>query len=92
MKYLWLLVPLSFIGCSSIRFVTVDHGQLVTQNKEPVNIVGNPPMVCSYSDSSEAYSGYFMYQENDMVVLDNFGQETIYLAGNPICTLGYDQN
>jgi hypothetical protein len=70
----------------------MDHGQLVTQNNQPVKIVGNPPMVCSYADSSKAYSGYFIYQENGMILLDNFGFETIYLMGNPVCRLGYEQD
>jgi hypothetical protein len=89
MKYLWLVVPLLLTGCSSIRWVTVDHGQLVTQDNRPVNIVGNPPMVCKYIDSSETYPGYFMYYDSGLVVLDNFGQGTIYLVGSPICKLGY---
>lgn len=91
MKYLWLLVPLSFIGCSSIKFVTMDHGRLVTQNNQPVNIIGNPPMVCNYIDSIETYSGYFIYQKEDWaIVLDNFGQGIIELQDDPICKLGYD--
>ena len=91
MKYLWLVVPLILTGCSSIRFVTVDKGQLVTQDNRPVSIIGNPPMVCSYDNSPQTFSGYFMYQKEDgTIVLDDFGRGTIQLMDGPVCRLGYD--
>lgn len=91
MKYLWLILPLFMTGCSSIRYVTVDHGTLVTQDNRPVNIVGNPPMVCQ--TISKTYSGYFEYQDDDgTIVLDNFGRGTILLCDNPICELRLDTN
>lgn len=92
MKYLWLTFPLFFIGCSSIKFVTMDHGQIVTQDNKPVDIVGNPPLVCYYKNSSQTFSGYFMYQREDgTILLDNFGRGIIELSGNPICKLGLDE-
>lgn len=91
MKYLLLLSPLLLTSCSSIRYVTVDHGQLITQNNEPVSIVGNPPVVCHYEDSSKVWSGYFMYlKEDGTIVLDDFGRGNIELMDSPICRLGYD--
>lgn len=90
MKYLLLSsVALLLSACSSIRFVTVEHGQLVTQNQQRVNIVGNPPMVCHYVGSVTTYSGYFMYQDDGgAILLDDFGRGTIRLLNNPICKLG----
>ena len=91
MKYLWLVIPLFFMGCSTIKFVTVEHGQIITQNHKPVNIVGNPPLTCHYENSTQVFSGYFEYQKEDgTIVLDNFGQGTIELMGNSICKLGLD--
>ena len=91
MKYLWLLTPLLFIGCSSIKFVTVNHGQLVTQNNQPVDIVGSPPLRCHYDFSPQAFSGYFMYlKDGGIIVLDDFGRGTIQLMDGPICKLGYE--
>jgi hypothetical protein len=91
MKYLLLLSPLLLTSCSSIRFVTVEHGQLVAQDNRSVNIVGNPPMVCHYGKSPKTFSGYFMYQkEEGTILLDDFGRGTIELSGNPVCTLGLE--
>ena len=91
MKYLWLAVPLLLSSCTSIRYVTTEHGHLITDRKEPVNIVGNPPMVCHYKGSASTYSGYFMYQKDDgTILLDDFGRGTIELPGNPICELRED--
>lgn len=87
------IVSLLLTGCSNIRYVTMDHGQLITQDNRPVNIVGNPPMVCYYANSSKTFSGYFMYQDNDgLIVLDDFGHGSIYLRDNPICELRLDNN
>jgi hypothetical protein len=92
MKYFILSIFLCLLtSCSSIRWITIEKGQIVTQNNQPVHIVGNPPMVCTYADSLETFSGYFMYQENNIIALDAFGTATIYLAGNPVCKLGYDE-
>ena len=93
MKYLWLCVPLLLTGCTSIRYVTEDHGHLVTQDSKPVSIIGNPPMVCHYANSTKTWSGYFMYVKDDgTVVLDNFGRGNIELMDNPICELRLDAN
>lgn len=90
MKYLWLVVPLLMTGCSSVRFVTVEHNRVVTQDHVPVNIVGNPPLACHYENSPQTFSGYFMYEEDGMIVLDDFGRGTIYLQSNPTCELRLD--
>jgi|SRR5579872_1323938 len=87
-----VLAALSLVGCTSIRYVTLDHGQVVTENKKPVNIVGNPPMVCHYEDSPQTWSGYFIYAEPDVIVLDDFGRGNIYLYDNPKCELRLDDS
>lgn len=90
MKYLWLLFPLSFVGCSSVKFVTVDYGRIVTKNNQFVNIVGNPPMVCHYRDSLRTYSGYYMYKIDGAIVLDNFGRGIIQVLDSATCKLGLE--
>jgi hypothetical protein len=93
MRYLWVVAafPLLVTGCSSIRFVTVDHNKLVTQDGAPVSIVGNPPVVCHYDNSSQTFSGYFMYETDDgVIVLDDFGRGIIELMNGPVCMFGYD--
>jgi hypothetical protein len=93
MKYFWLIVPLMLTGCSSIRFITVDKGQLVTQDNQPVSIVGNPPVVCHYDNSPQTFSGYFMYETDDgVIVLDDFGRGIIRLMNGPVCVFGYGQD
>jgi hypothetical protein len=91
MKYFWLLVPLMLSSCTSIRYVTIEKGHIVTDAHAPVNIVGNPPMDCSYPGSNEVFSGYFMYQDdNGAIVLDNYGQNIIRLRGDAVCTLKHE--
>lgn len=92
MRYILILMSVFLTGCSSVRYVTMDHGQLVTQSNQPVDIVGNPPMMCHYENSPKMWSGYFMYHENDMIVLDDFGRGTIEMMDNPICELRLDSN
>lgn len=93
MKYLWFIITLLLTSCSSIKYVTIDHGQIVTQNNKAISIVGNPPMVCHYANSTKTWSGYFMYLKDDQtIVLDNFGKGNIEMADNPICELRLDSN
>ena len=93
MKYLWLSVPLILSSCSSIKYVTVDHKQLLTQDNNHVTIVGNPPLVCHYVDSTKTWAGYFMYlKEDGTIVLDDFGRGNIELMDNPVCELRLDTN
>lgn len=88
MKYLWFVFPLLLASCTSIRYVTVEHDHLVTDAHTRVNIVGNPPVDCSYPGSNEVFSGYFMYiEDNGTILLDAFGTGVIRLSGSPICTL-----
>jgi hypothetical protein len=92
MKKLLLFIPLFLCSCSNIKWVTVDHGRIVMQNNEPVNIVGNPPMYCHYENSLQTFSGYFMYRKDDgTIILDDFGRGTIQLMDNPICKLGFNE-
>lgn len=91
MKYLWLVVPLILSSCSSIRYVTVDHGQVISQDNRHLTIIGNPPMVCHYENSPQTFSGYFMYLKDDgTIVLDDFGRGNIELMDNPTCELRLD--
>jgi hypothetical protein len=91
MRYLWLAVPLLLSSCTSIRYVTVEKGHLVTDAHAPVNIIGNPPVDCSYPGSDEVFSGYFMYvEDNGTIVLDDYGRDVIRLRGNVICTLKHE--
>jgi hypothetical protein len=91
MRYLWLVVPLWLSSCTSIRYVTVEKGHLVTDAHAPVNIIGNPPVDCSYPGSSDVFSGYFMYvADNGTIFLDNYGRNIIRLHGDVICTLKHE--
>lgn len=88
MRYLWLLVPLMLTSCTSIRYVTTDHGHLVTDKQERVQIIGNPPVECNLVGFNKVYSGYFMYQDDDgSIVLDDYGRGTIRLQGDVECRL-----
>lgn len=90
MKKLLFIISFILTSCSSIKFVTVDHGRLITQDKQPINILGNPLMVCHYENSPQTFSGYFIYlKEDGTIVLDDFGRGTIQLMDSPICRLGY---
>jgi hypothetical protein len=89
MKYLWLLAPLLVTGCSSVRYVTTDHGHIITQNNQRVNIVGNPPVIC-HTCGGKIYSGYFEYQDDGTIVLDDFGRGTILIRDCAVCELKLD--
>lgn len=94
MKYRLMMSSILFglIGCSSIRYVTVDHGHIVTQNGQRVDIVGNPPMICHTADG-KTYSGYFEYQDDDgTIVLDDFGRGTILIRTAVKCELRLDDS
>ena len=91
MKYVWVVLPLFFVGCSSIKYVTVIHGQIYSQRHEPVNIVGNPPLICTDIQTQRKFSGYFIRQDDDgTVLLDNFGKGTFFLRGDLTCELKLD--
>jgi hypothetical protein len=84
--YLLLLIPLMLSSCSSIRYVTTDHGRLVTDLNKPVEIVGNPPVVCQVKGSDRVYTGYFMYQDDDgTILLDDYGRSVIRLHEPVVC-------
>lgn len=92
MKKLLLLVPFILFGCSSIKWVIVEKGQIVTQDNQPISILGNPPITCYYENSLQTFSGYFMYQRDDgSMLLDDFGRGTIQLMDSPICRLRYEE-
>lgn len=87
-KYFIFLIPLCLSSCTSIKFVTVEKGAIVTDKGEKVSIVGNPPLTCHYENSPQVFSGYFMHLKDDgTIVLDDFGRGTIELMDNPVCKL-----
>ncbi len=87
MRYLWLLVPLLLSSCTSIQYVRTHDDLLFTQDKEPVNIVGNPLLACHLTGFNKVYTGYFMYQDDEgTIFLDDYGRGTIELQGDVICT------
>ena len=88
MRYLLLILPLLFTGCSSIKFVTTEKGHLVTDRHEPVQILGNPPVACHLLGQDNVYTGFFMYQDDDgTIVIDDYGRRTIRLRGDVVCKL-----
>lgn len=90
--YLLLLVPLMLSSCTSIRYITTDHGRLVTENNKPVEILGNPPVDCQVAGTDTVYSGYFMYQADDgTILLDEFGTDVVKLRGDVTCTFEHEE-
>jgi hypothetical protein len=90
MKKLLLIFPLFFVGCSEVRYVTVEHGQIINDDKRPVNIVGNPEMACYDSKNQLITKGYFVRQtEEGNFIIDEFGKRYV-LVENPNCRLGRD--
>lgn len=90
MRYLWILPLVLVTGCSSIRYVTTDHGRLVTQDGKPVDMIGNPPLIC-HTEKGKTYSGYFEYQDEDgTIVLDNFGRGITIIRDRALCELQLD--
>lgn len=88
MKYLLLLVPLMLSSCVSVQYVKTNNNRLLTQDNQPVNIVGNPPVACNLVGFNKVYTGYFMYQDYDgSVVLDDYGRGTIRLQDDVVCKL-----
>jgi hypothetical protein len=87
MKYLWLLAPLLLSSCTSIQYVRTHDNLLFTQDKQPVDIVGNPPLACHLTGFNKVYTGYFMYQDDaGTIFLDDYGRGTIELQGDVTCT------
>lgn len=85
-KYLLLIAPLLLSSCTSIQYVRTHDDMLFTQDKEPVNIVGNPPVACHLYGFNKEYSGYFMYQDDDgTIFIDDYGRGTIQLQGDVVC-------
>lgn len=88
MKYLLLLTPLMLTSCTNIQYVKTQDNLLVTQDNQHVNIVGNPPVACNLVGFNRVYTGYFIYQADDgIVVLDDYGRGNIELQGDVVCKL-----
>jgi hypothetical protein len=87
MRYMWPVVLLCLTGCTGIKYVTTDHGHLVTDQHKPVTIIGNPPLACHLAGFANVYTGYFMYQDAlGGVFLDDYGRGTIELQGDVVCS------
>lgn len=89
MKYIWLLFPLMLTGCSSVCWVTVDpKGQVISENKQSVEILGNTIMTCYDWKNQQITEGYFVYQNDDnSFFIDEYGKDYITVE-NPNCRLG----
>jgi hypothetical protein len=92
MKYLIFLLPVLLLSsCSSIRWVTVEKGQIVNENRQPLTIVGNPPIACFDSANKLIAEGYFVRQNDDgSFLVDEFGKDYITVK-NPNCRLGLSE-
>lgn len=89
MKYIWLLVPLMLTSCASVNWVTVDpKGQIISENKQSVEILGNPVMACYNWKNQQITEGYFVRQQEDSsFLIDEFGKG-FKIVENPNCRLG----
>lgn len=83
-----VLAALSLVGCSSIRYVTLENGRIVTEHNKPVNIVGNPQICCFDSTGNVIAEGIFVYQRDDgAFLIDEYGKD-YKIVKNPYCRLG----
>lgn len=90
MKKLLLLLPLMFIGCTSIRYVTTDHGTILDDQKRPLNIVGSPRMTCINSQDQIIADGFFVrVTEDGSFLIDEYGSKYV-LVKDPVCQLARD--
>lgn len=89
MKYFAIcLIGMLLTSCSYVRWVTVEKGQIINENKKPVNIVGNPQMSCYDSKNELVAKGYFVRQQDDgSFLIDEFGTRYV-IVENPNCLLG----
>lgn len=86
MKKLLVVLPcLFFMGCASIRYVETSHGQIVSDKRQPLNIVGNPRLTCLDSSGKVLADGYFVRQLDDgSFLIDEFGRRYVVVK-NPVC-------
>jgi hypothetical protein len=91
-KIIYFISFLFFIGCSSIKFITIEHGKIVTNTGQPINLVGNPRLTC-YSNKGEIIAdGYFVRQDvNNAFIIDEFGKTYVTIS-NPVCRLGRNES
>jgi len=89
MKYLSIyLIGVLLTGCSYIKWVTVQDGQIINENKRPVNVVGNPQMACYDSNNKLIAKGYFVRQTDiGDFIIDEYGKGFVTIE-NPNCRLG----
>ena len=75
-------------SCGSIRFVTVEHGRILTENKQSLQIIGNPVITCYNRQNELIATGYFVKQKEDSFIIDEYGKDYVEVK-NSICKLGY---
>jgi hypothetical protein len=91
MKYLVFIIPLLLSSCVSFRWITVEKGQIVNENRQPLNIVGNPVMACYNWKKELVANGYFVQQNDDgSFLVDEFGKDYVTVE-TPNCRLGNDK-
>ncbi len=90
MRYLLLILPILFLSaCVSFRWITVENGQIVNENRRPSNVVGNPTMACYDSYNNLIAEGYFVVQNTDnSFIIDEFGKDYVNVT-NPRCRIDY---
>jgi hypothetical protein len=91
MKKLFLLCPLCFMGCASVQWVQTDHGRVVSEHGQTLNIVGNPRLTC-YKENALITDGYFVRQtEEGTFLIDEFGKRFV-LIENPVCRVNSNES
>jgi hypothetical protein len=78
-------------SCTSIRYVETDHGHIITDRGQPVNIIGNPRLTCFNQSGEVIADGFFVRQLDDgSFVIDEFGFDYL-IVNNPLCQLNSNE-
>lgn len=76
-----------FTGCASIRFATVNHGQIVDEKNRTLNILGRPRMTCRDTVGQVVADGLFIGQTVDgSFLINEYGVRYVKVF-NPKCEL-----
>jgi hypothetical protein len=91
MKYLLLSSCLLLTSCASIKFATIDHGQIVDEHDRTLNILGRPRMTCRDTTGQVVADGYFIEQTEDgAFIIDEYGVDYVKVI-NPKCELNSNE-
>lgn len=93
MNKLFWIVPLLLVcsSCTSIRWATVEKGQIVNEKRQPLNIVGSPRITCLDPKGNVVADGFFVRQTQEgNFIVDEFGKRYV-LVINPVCRLGENE-